>query len=129
MAIQPKTAPAVDLTYLRKALGGKAPDLKKIVNSVFHQIGGEDEFAKILVDELRGSKPNGMVRARILDIMLQMMKQVAMREAPKTDMGLLSEQDIEQDLLRRIAEASAKVPMQIEDTREVNGRDASTPDA
>ena len=108
--------PQIDLKAVRKAISGRNPDLKQIVNSMFHQIGGEDEFAKILVEELQGSKPNGMVRARILDIMLQMMKQVDAKEGPRQDLGLVSEDDIERDLLRRLANASKSVPLLTDET-------------
>ena len=107
----PRKVPTVDLKYVRKAIAGRVPDIRRIVNSVFHQIGGEDEFAKILVDELQHSKPNGMVRARILDLMLQMMKSVAAKEAPKQDLGLVSEQDIEADLMKRITHLAVTMPM------------------
>ena len=106
--------PAVDLKTVRQALSGKNPDLSRIVFSVFHQLGGEDEFAKFLVEELQGSKPNGMVRARILDLMLRMMTIVTAKEPPKQDLGLVTEEDLERDLLKKLTMAQEKV-LRIED--------------
>jgi hypothetical protein len=72
--------------------------MTEVAEHFFQRVGGPKEFAKLMYDELCQSKAGGMIRARILDIIIQALKFVNMKEPPLDDLTTLSDEDIDREL-------------------------------
>jgi hypothetical protein len=95
----------------RQAVRGeiRQPDLAALVGHFFRHAGGEAAVARMLFDEYRDSPPGGVVRQRILDMILRATKFANDKEAPTDDLGSLSEDDLERELTELIGEAVGDV--------------------
>lgn len=103
----------VDISDIKRSLKGELPDMKAIACSVYHQLGGADAFAKILVDALMNSKQSGMVQARIIDVILTCTKAVQAYERHEHDLGLLSDDDLTRELDKSVLKIAEKRPLAI----------------
>lgn len=86
----------------------RAPKISELVQHFFDLAGGERAVAKMLLDEFRSEKCSANVRSRILDVILRSLQFANAREAPRDDLGNLSEEDIERELLALYEETDGK---------------------
>lgn len=97
-----KRVPSSVLCELRQAvIKGitRAPKISELVQHFFDLAGGERAVAKMLLDEYRSEKCSAHVRSRILDVILRSLQFANARETPRDDLGNLSEEDLETELL------------------------------
>ena len=91
---------------LSDAVKGKVADprLADVAYHFIHLAGGAKEFAAVLYQEFTQSPPGGVVRQRLLDMMLRCLK-VANDQDPKTaDLSLLGDEDLDRLLSEKLAE-------------------------
>lgn len=94
---------ANEFALLREAIRhADLPDLKVVVCSFFRQIGGPDQFAKILIDEFKKAKPGTKLRATIMHMMLQASK-VLIDKEKSSDASLLTDEDLDKELRELVA--------------------------
>lgn len=83
---------------MAEALKGAAmPDLKSVVCAFAKRCGGADGIAKMLMREYRDAKPGTMIRAMVLQMILQGFKSLSAKEAPR-DASLISDEDLNREL-------------------------------
>jgi hypothetical protein len=89
---------------LKAATGqGSSVSMTEVAEHFFQRVGGPKEFAKLLYDELQASKPGGLIRSRILDMVIQTLKFVSIQAPPLDDMSVLSDEDLERELKKQTA--------------------------
>jgi hypothetical protein len=95
---------------LRQALKQPTPDprLSEIAYHFVHMAGDAQGFAKILWKEYEAAPAGGIVKQRILDMVLRCLK-IANDQDPKgsQDMGLLTEAELDAELNRALNETGA----------------------
>ncbi len=84
------------------ALGGAMheaimPDLKAIICAFTRRAGGADGIAKMLLREYRDAKPGTMIRAMVLQMILQGSKAVSAKEQSR-DASMISDEDLQKEL-------------------------------
>lgn len=84
---------------LKRATGrGSNVSMVEVAEHFFQRVGGAKEFAKLLYDELCATKAGGMIRARILDIIMQAVKFINTTTPPVEDLAMFSDEDLEREL-------------------------------
>ena len=73
------------------------PDLKSIICAFTRRAGGADGIAKMLLREYRDAKPGTMIRAMVLQMILQGSKAVSAKEASR-DASMISDEDLEKEV-------------------------------
>lgn len=97
-----KRVPSAVLRELRQGVvkgNSRAPKLSELVQHFFDLAGGERAVAKMLLDEYRSEKCSPNVRSRIMDVILRALQFANAKEPSRDDLGNLSEEDIERELL------------------------------
>jgi len=111
MATARKRVPSTVLRELRQGVvkgGSRAPKISELVQHFFDLAGGERAVAKMLIDEYRSDKCSPNVRSRILDMILKSLQFANSRENGPDDLGNLSEEDIERELLSLYEDTDGK---------------------
>ena len=79
-------------------LSGKpVPELVEVARNFMQMVGGPRAFAKLLHDELQNAPVGGMVRAKILDLILQCLKFTTPKDKITDDVGILEDEDLERE--------------------------------
>lgn len=73
------------------------PQLAELAAHFFHAAGGMEKMAKLLYQEFLGAKEGGLMRQRILNMVLMAVKFANERNPGHDDLGLLSEEDLERE--------------------------------
>ena len=73
------------------------PDLKSIICAFTRRAGGADGIAKMLLREYRDAKPGTMIRAMVLQMILQGSKAVSAKEQSR-DASMISDEDLQKEL-------------------------------
>jgi hypothetical protein len=73
----------------------QSTELMEMARHFFSLMGGPMGFARELHAEYRASKAGGMVRYKILDLVLQCQRFITPKDALKEELGLLTEGDLE----------------------------------
>ncbi len=97
---------------IKKALTGdlKDPQVREIAAHFFHIAGGPKAVALLLYQEFEASKPGSLMRQRILQLVLNATKYANEQagRGPLDELGLLSEQDIEREILSLLEKSGDK---------------------
>lgn len=98
---------------VKEAIRGrlKDPQLAEVAAHFFAQVGGPRQVAKMLVGEFQTAKQGSVVRQRILDMILRVTRFANEKNAPRDDLGMLSEED----LAREFKAAMADLPEEVFD--------------
>lgn len=91
---------------LKKGGNKRGPELPALAEAIEHFIGfagGTQAFAKMLWDEWLTQKPGSIARQRILELITRTWRMSEIRAGGNEDLGLLSEEDLERELDRRLA--------------------------
>lgn len=83
------------------------PRYEDLAAHFFAAAGGTAAVAKLLHDEFMAAKPGGMLRQRILDMVLRSAKYGSEKAAP-LDPGMLDDQDLERELLDLLGKVAGK---------------------
>lgn len=86
--------------------GAEFPDLKAILCQYMRIAGGAAGIAKMLKREYNAAKPGSMLRAMILQMILQGAKALTHKESAK-DTSLLTDDDLERETQELLAKAAA----------------------
>ena len=99
-----KVPPHIQEALRQQAVKGeiKQPDLARLTAAFFERAGGERNVANFLYEEFAASPPGGIVRQRILDMILRHLKWVNEKNAPVDDLGTLSDEDLDRELAQLI---------------------------
>jgi hypothetical protein len=91
---------------VKEAIRGrlKDPQLAEVAAHFFAQAGGPREVAKMLFLEFTKAKEGSVVRQRILDMILRVTRFANEKNAPRDDMGMLSEEDLASEFELAMAE-------------------------
>jgi hypothetical protein len=84
----------------------QSTELMEMARHFFSLMGGPSGFARELHHEFLASKAGGLVRFKILDLVLQCQRFITPKDALKEELGLLTEADLErvhQEALNRYA--------------------------
>lgn len=82
----------------------KEPDLAKLVSHFFDICGGEQSVARLLYQEFVAADPGSLARQRILDMLFRCLAKVTDRTPPDDDMGVLTDGDLEREILELTGE-------------------------
>lgn len=93
-ASKPKTESALIQAALRET---RSPQVAEIAGHFVDLVKGPRGFAELLFKEFMKADEGGIARQRILSDVLQAMKFANTKEEGKTDLGILSEEDLEHE--------------------------------
>jgi hypothetical protein len=90
---------------VKEAIRGrlKDPQLSEVAAHFFAQAGGPRQVAKMLFDEFIAAKQGSVVRQRILDMILRVTRFANEKNAPRDDLGMLSEDDLAREFQTAMA--------------------------
>ncbi len=98
------------------------PDLKAIICAFTRRAGGADGVAKMLLREYRDAKPGTMIRAMVLQMILQGSKAVSAKEQSR-DASMISDADLQLEVERILD----KVPRSGKYAGDADGIQPTTP--
>lgn len=103
---------ASKLDKLRKKLKGReaVPHLSELVEQFLEIAGGPRAVAKMLFDEWGSADKGGLVRTRIMQLLLAGWKETSRGKSSLDSLGLLSDEDVEsllEERLGRLGDATA----------------------
>jgi hypothetical protein len=82
------------------------PRFEDIAGHFIRAAGGPAAIAKILYQEFLRAPQGSLIRQRILEMVLRAAKFAAERRPPPSDLGLLSDDDLELEIAETLGEAS-----------------------
>lgn len=85
------------------------PDLRDLSAHFAQLVGGARALAKMLLHEFHSAKEGSMTRAKILDMVLWIMKTAADKEGPVKDTDLLTEEDLAKEAWEVLGEDDGAV--------------------
>lgn len=109
-----KNQKEVEQDQLAVALSGAMrdaimPDLKSIICAFTRRAGGADGIASMLLKEYRSAKPGTMIRAMVLQMILQGSKAVSAKEQSR-DASMISDEDLEKEVAAIMKSVPDKTP-------------------
>ena len=95
--------------FIRSTLhgGSNIPHTAELVERVFQYFGGVGGFSSVLVKQYWDSPPGGSARNRLLETMCRLVTKNVESGGAKKPLQLWSEEELEQELEQRMAEAVA----------------------
>lgn len=78
------------------------PDYGTFGVTCIEMFGGLNEFCKLIVEDLKASKAGSNYRARLIEFVLTTIKFRTERERPVEDYGLLSDEDLQKEVMRQV---------------------------
>jgi hypothetical protein len=91
---------------VKEAIRGrlKDPQLAEVAAHFFAHAGGPRQVSKMLFDEFVAAKQGSVVRQRILDMILRVTRFANEKNAPRDDLGMLTEDDLQREFEAAMAE-------------------------
>lgn len=93
--------------FIEKARSGGSdvPHISEMLESVVRLFGGADGFAGALVSQFYAAPPGGRLRTQILESIVRLTAKVADSGATRAPAALMSDEDLEQEIEKRMQTA------------------------
>lgn len=116
--------------------GSDVPHISEVLESVLRLFGGSDGFAGALVAQFYAAPPGGRLRTQILESIVRLTAKVADSGATRAPAALMSDEDLEQEIEKRMQTAvlqykgqkfieAPRVDKDVELPAEVRGRETA----
>lgn len=93
--------------FLKKAGrgGSEIPHTSEMLESIMNLLGGSHGFATALISQYHAAPAGGRIRTQILEMVAKLTQKVAESGATRAPIALMSDEELEQELEKRIEES------------------------
>ena len=93
--------------FLKKASSGgsEIPHTSEMLESIMHLLGGSHGFASALISQYHAAPAGGRIRTQILEMVAKLTTKVAESGATRAPVALMSDEQLESELNKRIEES------------------------